>query len=146
MPGGGCALTRPTKTGLPVLFWWHAPDPRLRSAAGQLLRQLLRLRQLADDRLAPRIPFRQPGQQCLQGGHGFGVIFITHRAQGQHLQHRQAVRLPLMQVTQQQLAHPNLTAISRPHQRAGVIESRRRVIRRQRMRPAKGADRRLAIV
>ena len=24
-------LTRPTKTGLPVLFWWHAPDPRLRS-------------------------------------------------------------------------------------------------------------------
>ena len=51
-------LTRPTKTGLPVLFWWHAPDPRLRSAAGQLLRLLLRLRQLADDRLAPRIPFR----------------------------------------------------------------------------------------
>ncbi|CAM6672810.1 Uncharacterised protein [Klebsiella pneumoniae] len=28
------------------------------SAAGQLLRLLLRLRQLADDRLAPRIPFR----------------------------------------------------------------------------------------
>ena len=56
------------------------------------------------------------------------------------------VRLPLMQVTQQQLAHPNLAAISRPHQRAGVIESRRRVIRRQSMRPAKGADRRLAIV
>ncbi|HFG1031963.1 TPA: hypothetical protein ACGEIU_001232, partial [Klebsiella pneumoniae] len=46
-------LTRPTK-----LFWWHAPGPRLRSAAGQLLRLLLRLRQLADDRLAPRIPFR----------------------------------------------------------------------------------------
>ena len=51
-----------------------------------------------------------------------------------------------MQVTQQQLAHPNLAAISRPHQRAGVIESRRRVVRRQSMRPAKGADRRLAIV
>ncbi len=34
------------------------PGPRLRSAAGQLLRLLLRLRQLADDRLAPRIPFR----------------------------------------------------------------------------------------
>ena len=55
-------LTRPTKTGPPVLFWWHAPGPRLRSAAGQLLRLLLRLRQLADDRLAPRIPLRQPGQ------------------------------------------------------------------------------------
>ncbi|GKL08099.1 hypothetical protein SB00048_02115 [Klebsiella variicola] len=55
-------LTRPTKTGPPVLFWWHAPGPRLRSAAGLLLRLLLRLRQLADDRLAPRIPFRQPGQ------------------------------------------------------------------------------------
>ena len=39
-----------------------------------------------------------------------------------------------------------MTAIPRPHQRAGVIESRRRVIRRQIMRPAKGADRRLAIV
>ena len=51
-----------------------------------------------------------------------------------------------MQVTQQQLAHPNLTVIPRPHQRAGVIENRRRVIRRQIMRPAKGADRRLAIV
>ncbi|SXD98800.1 Uncharacterised protein [Klebsiella variicola] len=38
------------------------PGPRLRSAAGLLLRLLLRLRQLADDRLAPRIPFRQPGQ------------------------------------------------------------------------------------
>ena len=55
-------LTRPTKTGPPVLFWWHAPGPRLRSAAGLLLRLLLRLRQLADDRLAPHIPFRQPGQ------------------------------------------------------------------------------------
>ncbi|MBD3709096.1 hypothetical protein IE996_05695 [Klebsiella pneumoniae] len=32
--------------------------PRKRSAAGQSLRLLLRLRQLADDRLAPRIPFR----------------------------------------------------------------------------------------
>ena len=51
-----------------------------------------------------------------------------------------------MQVAQQQLAHPDLTAIPRPHQRAGVIESRRRVVRRQRMRPAKSADRRLAIV
>ena len=57
LPGGGWRLTRPTK-----LFWWHAPGPRLRSAAGLLLRLLLRLRQLADDRLAPRIPFRQPGQ------------------------------------------------------------------------------------
>ena len=53
LPGGGWRLTRPTK-----LFWWHAPGPRLRSAAGLLLRLLLRLRQLADDRLAPRIPFR----------------------------------------------------------------------------------------
>ncbi|NIG72947.1 hypothetical protein F3J34_04950 [Klebsiella sp. Ap-873] len=35
-------LTRPTKTGPPVLFWWHAPGPRLRSAAGLLLRLLLR--------------------------------------------------------------------------------------------------------
>ncbi|STU97200.1 Uncharacterised protein [Klebsiella pneumoniae] len=34
------------------------PGPRKRSAAGQSLRLLLRLRQLADDRLAPRIPFR----------------------------------------------------------------------------------------
>ena len=34
-----------------------AADPTF-SAAGQLLRLLLRLRQLADDRLAPRIPFR----------------------------------------------------------------------------------------
>lgn len=61
-PGWRLRLTRPTKTGLPVLFWWHAPGPRLRSAAGLLLRLLLRLRQLADDRLAPHIPFRQPGQ------------------------------------------------------------------------------------
>ncbi|SQC13020.1 Uncharacterised protein [Klebsiella pneumoniae] len=38
------------------------PGPRLRSATGQLLRLLLRLRQLADNRRAPRIPFRQPGQ------------------------------------------------------------------------------------
>ena len=38
-----------------------AADPTF-SAFGQLLRLLLRLRQLADDRLAPRIPFRQPGQ------------------------------------------------------------------------------------
>ena len=34
-----------------------AADPKF-STAGQLLRLLLRLRQLADDRLAPRIPFR----------------------------------------------------------------------------------------
>ncbi len=34
-----------------------AADPTF-SAAGQLLRLLLRLCQLADDRLAPRIPFR----------------------------------------------------------------------------------------
>ena len=34
-----------------------AADPTF-SAAGQLLRLLLRLRQLADNRLAPRIPFR----------------------------------------------------------------------------------------
>ncbi|GIU59772.1 hypothetical protein KpCCI2_16940 [Klebsiella pneumoniae] len=34
------------------------PGPRLRSAAGQSLRLLLRLCQLANDRLAPRIPFR----------------------------------------------------------------------------------------
>ncbi|VCX58398.1 hypothetical protein BANRA_00002 [Klebsiella pneumoniae] len=78
-------------------------------------------------RLAPRIlPVAGPATPA--GRHGLGVIFITHRAQGQHLQHRQAVRLPLMQVSQQQLAHPNLAAISRPHQRAGVIESRRRVV------------------
>ena len=38
-----------------------AADPTF-SAAGQLLCLLLRLRQLADDRLAPHIPFRQPGQ------------------------------------------------------------------------------------
>ncbi|HID3698456.1 TPA: hypothetical protein ACXEXX_004512, partial [Klebsiella pneumoniae] len=34
-----------------------AADPTF-SAAGQLLRLLLRLRQLADNRRAPRIPFR----------------------------------------------------------------------------------------
>ncbi len=37
-----------------VSNFWGA----VRSAAGQLLRLLLHLRQLADDRLAPRIPFR----------------------------------------------------------------------------------------
>ena len=38
-----------------------AADPTF-STARLLLRLLLRLRQLADDRLAPHIPFRQPGQ------------------------------------------------------------------------------------
>ena len=56
---GGASLTRPTKATreFGALF---APfvGPRKRSAAGQSLRLLLRLRQLADDRLAPRIPFR----------------------------------------------------------------------------------------
>ncbi len=47
-------LTRPTKASRQLI----SPGPRLRSAAGQSLRLLLRLRQLADDRLAPRIPFR----------------------------------------------------------------------------------------
>ena len=61
-------LCRVAATPYPAYKWYWtrhytgSVGPRKRSAAGQSLRLLLRLRQLADDRLAPRIPFRQPGQ------------------------------------------------------------------------------------
>lgn len=54
LPGGSYAL--------PGLVIWRSiralRRPAQAGAAGQSLRLLLRLRQLADDRLAPRIPFR----------------------------------------------------------------------------------------
>ena len=74
------------------------------------------------------------------------VIFATQRAQRQQFQHRQIVRLPLMQFAQQQFCHPQLAAIAGPHQYAGVIECGQRIARRQLMGAGKGADRRLAIV
>ncbi|WP_339356517.1 hypothetical protein, partial [Klebsiella pneumoniae] len=56
----GWRFAYPAYKGYPRFGALFAPfvGPRKRSAAGQLLRLLLRLRQLADDRLAPRIPFR----------------------------------------------------------------------------------------
>ncbi len=60
----GWRFAYPAYKGCPRFGALFAPfvGPRLRSAAGLLLRLLLRLRQLADDRLAPCIPFRQPSQ------------------------------------------------------------------------------------